>query len=279
MQQKKTYKTTGLFVIAGFLCFFGIIAYYAGSKFAVNKRDMVVMYFQESVRGLSVGSSVVLNGVEVGKVAKIKLVTNLQDGTFQAPVYITFDAYKNSGSLKSEKHTLKNLIKKGLRAKLISANYLTGQLMIELFMDPSQPAVMRGDGDYMEIPTEYSSFAMISKDLQDVPLREILSQLSDILGDIDKNLPQIMENVGTITARVNEDLPALMKNVDSVTSNVSKITAKVANVMDKKDNETTRTIGNLNNTLEEVSKASRSLKNLTDYLERHPESLIKGKEK
>ena len=36
---------------------------------------------------------------------------------------------------------------------------------------------------------------------------------------------------------------------------------------------------NINNTLEEIAKAGRSLKNLTDYLERHPEAIIQGKEK
>jgi len=34
---------------------------------------------------------------------------------------------------------------------------------------------------------------------------------------------------------------------------------------------------NLQNTLQELAKAAHSIKNLTDYLERHPESLIKGK--
>ena len=278
MQQKKTYKMTGLFVIVGLLCFFGIIAYFVSSKFTINKNAMIVMYFDESIGGLSVGAPVVLSGVEVGKVVKIKLIPDFEEGTFQVPVFITIDG-GGDADRKEVEATLKHLIEKGLRARLITSNYLTGQLKIELVMNPSQKAIMRGRGKYMEIPTEYSSFAMLSKDLEDVPLNEILSKLGNILNDIDENLPSIMSSISSFSASVNENLPSILQNIKEVSENINNITAKVETVMDKKNNETTKTINNINNTLEEIAKAGRSLKNLTDYLERHPEAIIQGKEK
>lgn len=278
MQKQKKYKITGLFVIIGLSCFFGIMAYFISSKFTINKNDMIVMYFDESIGGLSVGAPVVLSGVEVGKVVKIKLIPNLEEGTFKVPVFITIDGGKDADR-KEVEATLKHLIDKGLRARLITSNYLTGQLMIELIMDPSQKAIMRGNGNYMEIPTEYSSFAMLSKDLEDVSLREILSKLSNILSDIDENLPVIMKSIGSVSSSVDENLPSIMGNINSVAGNISNITSKIDKVMDKKNGETTKTMNNFNNTLEEIAKASRSLKNLSDYLERHPEAIIQGKEK
>ena len=59
---------------------------------------------------------------------------------------------------------------------------------------------------------------------------------------------------------------------------LQKLIAKLK-TMDQKNGEFTHTVNNLNSTLEEISKASRSMKNLTDYLERHPEAIIQGKEK
>lgn len=278
MQNKKTYKMTGLFVIVGLMCFFGIIAYFISSKFTINKNAMIVMYFDESIGGLSVGAPVVLSGVEVGKVVKIKLIPDFEEGTFQVPVFITIDG-GGDADRKEVEATLKHLIEKGLRARLITSNYLTGQLKIELIMDPSQKAIMRGSGKYMEIPTEYSSFAMLSKDLEDVSLREILSKLSNILSDIDENLPVIMKSIGSVSSSVDKSLPSIMDNIKEVSENISNITSKVEKVMDKKNGETTKTMNNFNNTLEEIAKASHSLKNLTDYLERHPEAIIQGKEK
>lgn len=258
MQQKTTYKLTGLFVILGFLGLAAIIFNYVGEKFTTKESELVVMYFDESVRGLSVGSGVVLQGVEIGKVERIQLIPDLKSATFKTPVYVKFDK-KAGGSYvsdKTAKATLRYLIDKGLRARLMSSNYLTGQLMIELLMDPEAPEELRGGGNnkYLEIPTIYSSFAMISKDLKEIPMRESLARLGSILEDLEENMPGILQNINAITA-------------------------KIERVMDKKNSETSNTLNNFNNTLEDIGKASISIKNLTDYLERHPEAILRGKEK
>lgn len=282
MQNKKTYKMTGLFVIVGIVSFIGIVFNYVTNKFTTNEDDLVVMYFDESIRGLSVGSSVVFKGVEVGKVKNISLQANLKEGTFKTPVLVLFNIKDSIDAVDSteldEKQMFDNLIAKGLRAQLISANYLTGQLMIELVMDEKAPVVLHGNGKYWEIPTIYSAFAQLSKDLEDVPLREILSKLGSILGDIDDNLPTIMKSISSVSASVDKNLPSIMGNIDEVSANISDITSKVNEVMDKKNGETTKAVNNFNNTMEEIAKASRSFKNLVDYLERHPEAIIQGKE-
>ena len=283
MQNKKTYKMTGLFVIIGIISFIGIVLNYVTNKFTPNEDDLVVMYFDESIRGLNVGSSVVFKGVEVGKVKDISLQANLKEGTFKTPVLVLFNIEDSIDAVDSaeldEKQMLDNLIAKGLRAQLISANYLTGQLMIELVMDEKAPVVLRGNGKYWEIPTVYSAFAQLSKDLEDVPLRELLSRLGNILSNIDENLPSIMQNIDSVSESVDNNLPSIMDNINEVSENINNITSKIDEVLDKKNGETSKTMENFNNTLEEISKASRSLKNLTDYLERHPEAIIQGKEK
>ena len=246
MPKKKTYVMVGLFVVIGMLSLLAVIFNYAGHKFTTNNKDLVVMYFEESIRGLTVGSPVVFQGVEIGKVERIRLVTNFEDITFKTQVYVLFDG-KKTYDVKHNKYDeydktlLDNMIKKGLRARLASANYLTGQLMIELVMDPSTPA-------------ELSPFAVISNDLKEIPLRESLIRLGDLVVDL------------------NESLPAIL-------SNVTQITAKMDRMLDKKSGEASKTMNNFNSTMEEIAKASRSLKNLMDYLERHPEALIRGKEK
>ena len=68
MAKKKTYKMVGLFVLLGFSCLGGIIFHYMRQKFFEDDADVAVMYFEESISGLSVGSSVVFKGVEVGQV-------------------------------------------------------------------------------------------------------------------------------------------------------------------------------------------------------------------
>ena len=257
MQQNKTYKMTGLFVVIGFLCFLGIIFNYVGKQMLTNEDDLAVLYFEESIRGLSVGSPVVLQGVEIGRVERINLIADMGGGTFQTPVFVSFSskhvtAYNYEHM--NKRTMMKHLIEKGLRARLDSANLLTGQLLIELIMDPAQPAVLRGSGKYDEIPTILSAYAKFSKDFDEIPLQESLKR------------------IGNIAIELDEKLPILLGNLDGISSKVDKM-------LDKKSGEISKTLNNVNATMEEISKAGRSMKNLTDYLERHPEAIIKGKGK
>lgn len=257
MQKNKTYKMVGLFVLTGFLVFSAIIFHYVIKKFTSDDSQYVVLYFEESIQGLSVGSSVVFKGVEVGQVAKISLVTNLQNGTFKMPVFITFKQnrsfqMKDGNKDASAEEILHSLIEKGLRARLISANYLTGQLMIELDMDPSVPAILRGTGEHLEIPTVISSIGMISKDLQEIPFRENMMQLGNLLKELDDKLPPIMDNL-------------------------YRITDKTDKLLDGQATRAEKTITNFNAMVEQMTKAGRSIQNLADYLERHPEAMLQGK--
>lgn len=258
MQKRKTYKVAGMFVLIGLISLGAVVYHFVSKQFSLNDDELVVMYFEESIGGLSVGSSVVFKGVEVGKVAKIKLITDLKEGTFQTPVYVEFIDNKDFISLQDPEEfdddMLDNLIAKGLRARLTNASLLTGQLMIELFIDPEVEAVKRGTGKHLEIPTALSPFEVFSNDLKEIPLRDSLARLGNILQNMEENLPQIMENM-------------------------TQITQKMSNMLDRKSGEASKSMGSFNAAMEELSKTSRSIKNLTDYLERHPEALLRGKEK
>lgn len=288
----KTYKLTGLFVLIGIICFVGIVSYFIKQKYSTRNEDMLIMYFDESVRGLSVGSPVVLQGVEVGKVARIRLMTNLEKGTFKTPVYMVFndDGSTPERSRYEYEVLLKNLIDKGLRARLITSNFLTGQLMIELLMVPNDKPIYRGSGKYPEIPTVYSSFAKISKDLEDIPLQDTIIRIGHLIDNVDETIPDILKNIVQMTNVVNKSAPDTLKNLNDLAESLNKnippflqnmqgISAKLNGAMNQKTGSAGKTIENLNTTLEEIAKASRSLRNLADYLERHPEAIIQGKEK
>ena len=73
-----------------------------------------------------------------------------------------------------------------------------------------------------------------------------------------------------MTETLGKELPVLLPTLTDSAKNLDKTLVRVS------DN-TEETLANLNETLHEVSDAAKSLQNLTDYLEQHPESLIKGK--
>ena len=260
MKKEPNKKAIGLFLVIGFTLFLGLIGQSVFHKIYADTKDVVVMYFNESSQGLSEGSPIVFQGVEVGKVSRVQLVTDKNNLKFNVAVYARLKHIDimSEGSIWDKfwkkDNLLGILVANGLRARLATQSYLTGQLMIELVMDAKTPAVLRGTGKYWEIPTELSSFAMLSQDLEEVPLRETLSRLGNIIQDLEENLPQILKNMAQVTQKVDKAL-------------------------DKKSGEASKSMQGFNTAMEEISKTSRSIKNLTDYLERHPEALLMGKEK
>ena len=218
------------------------------------------MYFQESIKGLNVGSSVVFQGVEIGKVSQIDLVANLKDLTFSIPVYVELDVSKSivSGDdNQSRKQILDALIRKGLRARLTAQNYLTGQLMIELVMMPDTPIIMEAlpqDKELLQIPTILSPLQEFSRGLQNIPFQKIADKL------------------GQMADSLNKQLPVVLPQISDAATSISKVFSTNARL-------STEALSNFNRALVNVSAAAQSLKDLTDYLERHPEALLRGKEK
>ena len=80
----------------------------------------------------------------------------------------------------------------------------------------------------------------------------------------------MINRINNVTEVLGRELPILLPALAKSSQNLDHTLAKVAGSSDE-------TISNLNEALHNVSDAAKSVQNLTDYLEQHPESLIRGK--
>lgn len=255
MRKQPNTKMIGLFISIGLAAFLLIIGSYVSGKIFADKGSMLVMYFDESIKGLNVGSPVVFKGVEIGKVVKIDLIADTENLTFSIPVYAKMETQKQISSHGEENRVLLNaLIAKGLRARLATQSFLTGQLMIELEMLPDTPVVLNGKepNETLEIPTVLSPIGEISKGIQDIPVKKIAAKINAFFDKLNDSLPIILPQIEKALAGTNQ----LIKNNAQVTSD---------------------TIDNLNRTIIYVGEAAKNVRNLADYLDRHPEALFRGK--
>lgn len=272
MSKQVNAKTVGLFIIIGFFIFFGIIAKFTLNRIMPSQNNLFVMYFQESVKGLNVGSPVVLEGVEIGKVSQIELIANPQTLDFSIPVYIRFNKIREVNDVSflgivEKKKMLADMIHRGLRARLATQSYLTGQLMIELIMLPESKVVLKNDPQTRgipEIPTTLSTIGELSKGFQDLPLREMVDRTNRILSTVETQLPIILPQISQMLETVHKTAEEIDKAVPKSNQAFGKMN---------------QTLNNSNRTLNDISNAAKSIRNLADYLERHPESLLKGKGK
>ena len=263
MKKEPNKKAIGLFLIIGFALFLGLIGKSVFNKLHADTDNMVVMYFNESLQGLSEGSSVIFQGVEVGKVTRIVLVTDKNSLKFNVAVYARLKETEiiSEGSMweklwrREDFNFLDIMIKQGLRARLASQSYLTGQLRIDLVMLPETEVKMFESPkkeNIPQIPTVLSA-------------REELARGFNAL-----QLHKTIERINHVSEVLGKELPVLLPVMRQSAENLNQTLEKVAGSSDE-------TIANLNEALRDVSDAAKSMQNLTDYLERHPESLIKGK--
>lgn len=261
MQRTPNRILIGLFTIIGILLFVFIVIMFLNKRVVRSDKDRIVMYFDESVKGLIVGSPVSFRGVEIGKVSDIDLIADIKNLNFSVPVYIQLNKDQtfridNNKRIHNKEAFLNDLIEKGLKARLMTQSYLTGQLSIELEILPNMPTVFKATNlsrrDMIEIPTVLSPLGELSKGIQDLPIKQTVDKLNNILDVVDKELPLFLIQTSSIAANVNK-------------------------IVSGNDNNISTTIWNLNKTLNEISDAAKALKNFADYVERHPEALLKGK--
>ena len=151
---------------------------------------------------------------------------------------------------------LDELIKKGLRARLTTQSYLTGLLMIELELLPDTPVILhhtRNNPNILEIPTVLSPLGKFSKGVQDLPLRASVLEFNKFFQTLNAELPTTLAQLKQVSVSLNK-------------------------ILSNNKGATSETLTNFNRTLNSVTEAARSMRNLTDYLERHPEALLRGKE-
>lgn len=258
MSAKPNLKMIGIFIVCGIVAFLAVIGIFIRQKFGGDSHNMLVMYFEESIRGLSVGAPVVLKGVEIGKVSKIDLIANPKTLDFSTPVYVKLEDYQSIRYREKDnkEEILDALVGKGLRGRLALQSYLTGQLLIELVMVPDSKVVWHGkrnsDGNILEIPTVLSQMGEISKGIQNMPIRQSVEGINKFFADLNQQLPQTM-------TRLNNVLDGL----DKVVGRNGKVSVE--------------TVNNINRAAVEIGKAARSWRNFADYAEQHPESFLRGK--
>jgi paraquat-inducible protein B len=209
---------------------------------------------------------------------------------------------------------IKPLIKKGFKAQLQTQSFVTGQLMINLDFYPDKPIKMVGlDKKYPEIPTVPTTMEELTKTIADLPLKEIVTKLELTIDGIQKlvNSPETKESMESINVtlkstqelvqHINQKIDPLMESITKTSDNAQETLKETKDTIsllrdDAKETleaardalkQTEKSLGTfsddsrfayeMNKTLKELSAAARSMRLLSDYLERHPEALLKGK--
>lgn len=248
----------GAFIIGAVALLVLAVLIFGSGKF-LKKTFFTVVFFEGSIKGLNEGAPVIFKGVKVGSVTNIRLIYDSADDSLRIPVVIELEPKKIERTDVAERQPEKNLkllIQRGLRAQLQMQSMVTGQLMIALDFFPDKPARYVGFiKEYPEIPSVPTPFEELTKTIQHLPIKEIATKLNLTLNSVRKLIAHID------------------KKMDPLISNVSKTSEVTQDTLESMQ----ATLKQTEKTLSTFSETGRSMKSLTEYLQQHPDSLIKGK--
>jgi len=249
MRLERFYTLVGLFVggatILLITCFLFIY-----NTYLHKKEGTYVMFFNGSLTGLDVSSPVTYRGVKIGEVNYIELTEDKSQQEIKIPVYVQFYIEK---SFIGKKNPVQLLIDQGFVAQVKEPNFITGNSSIDIIKAENASIEMKSTSyhDYPIFPTRMIENQLMTMDV--------------VLKTANKTLIEISEFFRSSRFRSTFDATTEMaRNLEKLSNSLDQSIPGFINLFDR--------------SLIQFSSASSSVQNLTDYLARHPESLLRGKQ-
>ncbi len=239
--------------------------------------DKYVLTFNESVRGLTVGAPIDFRGIVIGEVSAIRSHFDPVRKEFSIPVEVSIfperlvsrdDWHGNVEGMPSERRMFADyLVSKGLRAQLRTASLITGQLYIAIDFFPAAP---RATIDWREKTPQLPTVPGNLQGLQD-SITSLVARLNRIpFEGISTDLRKTLSDADTLLNKLNTDVAPEAK----ATLSAAREALTSANRTLQSDSPLQQSAAE---TMRELSRAAVSIRSLADYLDRHPEALLRGK--
>jgi paraquat-inducible protein B len=245
--------------------------------------------FDGSVRGLRPGAPVEFRGMRIGTVRSVSLEIDATAEAVRIPVVFEIEPQRVKligGERMVPGKLMEALVRRGLRAQLKSGNLLTGELLIDLdFHHEAPPAEVAVDGPYPTIPTVPSELDVLAASVQGIlgklaalPLEGLIEDTQKAIRNVDALVtsPDTQATLKSLRQSA-QDLQALVASVEQRTGPVlgrAEATLTAAEGLIGANSQLRYDLGAL---LRELTSAARSIRVFADYLERHPEALVRGK--
>ncbi len=243
MTEKPQSAMIGAFIVGALLITISAIILVSKSGFG-SRSDKVVMVFDGSVKGLTLGAPVALRGVQIGQVTDIELILNTDsiDLTMVVEAELNDDNFRRVGSNASD--LTEDLIESGLRAQLNTQSILTGLLYIQMDFHPnSEVRLIDIDSEYTQIPTIPTDLERFALEFQKIDFAKLATDITAITDNIDRfvgdedfqelprDLRASLASLDTMTAQLTSVLqangPKLEQLLDTSTQTMTEVRTEI----------------------------------------------------
>jgi len=261
--------------------------------------------FDGDAGSLKSGAPVTLHGFTVGEVKSTRLVTDPKTGKVATPVTLALDPtrFHFTGGAPADGNwrplldaTLAKLVEQGMRARLSQTPPLVGAQQITLDMTADTGSATLGSGtEYPEIPSAGGGGGIESvvDQIGKLPVAQIGDnvkaitahidqlvagpQLKDTIDHLDQSVAELDRTLQAAGPQIAPTIKSLRRTVDTLRATAKEIDATAAAMKSMTGGSPASPNGNLQQAMAELTQAGRAVRTLADYLDQHPESLLKGR--
>ncbi len=250
-------------------------------------RQPFVTFFESDVSGLPPGAAVDFFGQQIGTVTDVGLDFNPTTDLARVRVRFEIQPERVDAELAGRTNPIevaRRLVARGMRAQLQTASYLTGQKILALGIVPGAPrGELTRDGEDWVVPSTGGGFDTIlsaagdvAAKLQRLPLDEIGANLNSTLRSANGTLVSLQELAHKADSGLSPALGKLPALITALQDTVAKAGRTVGGLDSSygKDSAFNR---ELERALVQVGDTARSVRLLADYLDQHPEALVRGR--
>jgi paraquat-inducible protein B len=230
MSRQANATLIGAFVFGALLLSTVTVMLLAGGTFLQERRQHIV-YFEGAAQGLQIGAPVMFLGVKVGRVSQIQIGLDERNQRFLVPVTIEIEpntVRSHSGEIVDlrEHATMRQLVERGLRARLRMQSLLTGQLYVDLDFHPERPlrffSTSATESEIPAIPTQVQEIAnrleSFQADLFLADLAAISGALKTVLsdpatGEIPARMKSVLSRLESLAARLESETQPTLRDL------------------------------------------------------------------
>ena len=245
-------------------------------------------FFESDVSGLSQGAAVDFFGQQIGTVTDVALDVDPQTDNARVRVRFEIQPERVDSELATRTNAVeaaRRLVARGMRVQLQTSSFLTGQKVLSLAFVPGAPkAELTKEGDNWVMPsaagggldTILSSVSGIAGKLERLPLDEIGSNLNATL----RSASGAMGSIQELAHKADNGLSPALARLPGLMASLQDVVAKAGHAVGSldsgygRDSQFSREV---ERALVQVGDTARSVRLLADYLDQHPEALVRGR--
>ena len=250
----------------------------------------IAVLFEESVSGLTIGSEVRYQGIRIGEVSELSAIVVGEGETANVRLQAVLSIEPNRLGMGADAtpedalSLLSEFVNRGLRARMVTGNILSGSLNVELVeVADALPAIMNfTSGPYPVIPTTQSDISDVAATAEGVlarinalPVEELMDGAIDLMDSLEqlatdedtRDVPRAVKSLldearGLVAAEDTQAVPGdLRKVINDLNAIITEVTE--ANLVGDID----RAIAVATDAANNIEEATRNLPQITADIE------------